>query len=40
MSKPVLLSTGFMMPRMVEQLEAAFECHWMDRAADKQKLID
>jgi lactate dehydrogenase-like 2-hydroxyacid dehydrogenase len=40
MTKPVLLSTGFMMPLMVEQLEAAFECHWMERVADKQKLID
>lgn len=39
MSKPVLLSTGLMMPLMVEALEAAFECHWLERAPDPQRLI-
>ncbi|MBS0243865.1 MAG: 2-hydroxyacid dehydrogenase [Proteobacteria bacterium] len=34
MSKPPLLSTGPMMPLMVERMEAAFEVHWLDRIAD------
>jgi lactate dehydrogenase-like 2-hydroxyacid dehydrogenase len=39
MSKPVLLSTGFMMPLVVEQVEAAFETHWLHKAADRDRLI-
>lgn len=39
MSKPVLLSTGLMMPLMVEALEAAYECHWLERAPDPARLI-
>lgn len=31
MSKPAILSTGPMMPLMVEALEAAFEVHWMHK---------
>lgn len=39
MSKPVLLSTGVMMPRVVEQLERTFETHWLHEAGDRAKLI-
>ncbi len=39
MSKPVLLSTGYMMPLVVDQLEAVFEAHWLHKAPDAGKLI-
>ena len=39
MSKPTLLSTGFMMPLVVRQLEAAFDAHWLHKAPDPAKLI-
>ena len=39
MTKPVLLSTGLMMPLMVNGLEAEFECHWMERVPDQAKLV-
>ena len=34
MPKPALLSTGPMMPLISDQLEAAFEVHWMHKASD------
>lgn len=39
MTRPVLLSTGLMMPLMTEALEAAFECHWMNRVPDPAALV-
>lgn len=39
MTKPVLLSTGLMMPLMVKGLEAAFECYWLQQAKDPNRLI-
>ncbi len=40
MSRPVLLSTGVMMPLMVEAIDARFEAHWLHQAADPEALID
>jgi lactate dehydrogenase-like 2-hydroxyacid dehydrogenase len=37
--KPALVSTGIMMPLMEEQLEANFEVHWLNRAADPASLL-
>ena len=34
MPKPALLSTGPMMPLISDQLEAAFEVHWMHKISD------
>jgi lactate dehydrogenase-like 2-hydroxyacid dehydrogenase len=34
MAKPPLLSTGPMMPLMVERLESAFEVHWLHKIPD------
>lgn len=34
MPKPALLSTGPMMPLITDQLEAAFEVHWMHKITD------
>lgn len=39
MSRPVLLSTGPMMPVMVEPMETRFEAHWLNKASDPAKLI-
>jgi lactate dehydrogenase-like 2-hydroxyacid dehydrogenase len=39
MSKPALLSTGPMMPLITDQIEAAFDVHWMNKAADVEALI-
>jgi lactate dehydrogenase-like 2-hydroxyacid dehydrogenase len=39
MTKPHLLSTGPMMPLMVDALEAAFEVHWMHKIADLDALL-
>lgn len=39
MTKPALLSTGPMMPLMVEALEAAFEVHWMHEFADVEATL-
>lgn len=39
MSKPALLSTGPMMPLVVEALEAAFEVHWMHEFPDVEKSL-
>jgi lactate dehydrogenase-like 2-hydroxyacid dehydrogenase len=39
MSKPALLSTGPMMPLMVEALEAAFEAHWWHEIADRDRFL-
>lgn len=39
MSKPALLSTGLMMPLIADQLETAFDVHWMNLAADVDALI-
>lgn len=39
MSKPALLSTGLMMPLIADQLEAAFEVHWMHKTADVDALV-
>ena len=40
MSRPVLLSTGLMMPLMVDALETRFEAHWLNRVDDPEALID
>lgn len=37
--KPALLSTGFMMPLMAEQLETNFETHWLHTAPDRARLL-
>ncbi len=39
MSKPPLLSTGPMMPLMVEALEAAFETHWWHEITDRERFL-
>jgi hypothetical protein len=39
MSNPALLSTGPMMPLITDQIEAAFDVHWMNKAADVEALI-
>ncbi|MGE0701296.1 MAG: 2-hydroxyacid dehydrogenase [Hyphomicrobiaceae bacterium] len=39
MTKPPLLSTGPMMPLMVERLEAAFEVHWLHEIADRDAFL-
>jgi lactate dehydrogenase-like 2-hydroxyacid dehydrogenase len=39
MSKPALLSTGPMMPLIADQLEAAFEVHWMHKVGDVSALV-
>ncbi len=39
MSKPTLLSTGPMMPSMVEALEAAFDVHWMHKLPDVDTVL-
>jgi lactate dehydrogenase-like 2-hydroxyacid dehydrogenase len=39
MSKPALLSTGPMMPLITEQLEAAFDVHWMHMAGDLEAML-
>ena len=39
MPRPVLLSTGVMMPLMVDALEARFEAHWLQNAPDPEALI-
>jgi lactate dehydrogenase-like 2-hydroxyacid dehydrogenase len=39
MTKPALLSTGPMMPLITDQIEAAFEVHWMHKAGDVKALI-
>lgn len=39
MSKPAILSTGPMMPLMVEALEAGFEVHWMHKLPDVDKVL-
>lgn len=39
MTKPTLISTGIMMPLMVQQLEANFDVHWMHTAVDKNAMI-
>ncbi|HRD78403.1 MAG TPA: NAD(P)-dependent oxidoreductase, partial [Hyphomicrobiaceae bacterium] len=39
MTKRALLSTGFMMPLIAEQLEAAFEVHWLHKIADQAKFL-
>jgi lactate dehydrogenase-like 2-hydroxyacid dehydrogenase len=39
MSKPALLSTGPMMPLITDQLEAAFDVHWMHKVGDVNALL-
>lgn len=39
MSRPVLLSTGPMMPLMVEALEKRFEAHWLHQVPDAEMLL-
>lgn len=39
MSKPVLLSTGWMMPLVTRQIEEAFEVHWLNKVADWDRLF-
>ena len=38
MSKPALLSTGPMMPLISDQLEAAFDVHWMHKEGDLEAM--
>jgi lactate dehydrogenase-like 2-hydroxyacid dehydrogenase len=40
MSRPVLLSTGLMMPLMVEAISSRFDAHWMHEVPDAEKLIE
>ena len=39
MPKPALLSTGPMMPLISDQLEAAFEVHWMHKISDLAAML-
>lgn len=39
MTKPALLSTGPMMPLITDQMEAAFEVHWMHKADDANAML-
>ena len=39
MSKPALLSTGPMMALITDQIEAAFDVHWMHKTPDVDALI-
>lgn len=39
MTKPALLSTGPMMPLITDQIEAAFEVHWMHKAGNVNAMI-
>ncbi len=39
MTKPTLISTGIMMPLMVEQLEASFDVHWLQKATDREAMV-
>jgi len=39
MSKPTLLSTGVHMPLVTAGIEAAFEVHWLQKAADPARLV-
>lgn len=39
MSKPALLSTGPMMPLITDQMEAAFDVHWMHKVDDHDALL-
>lgn len=39
MTKPALLSTGPMMPLISDQIEAAFDVHWMHKAGDVNAMI-
>ena len=39
MSKPALLSTGPMMPLMVEALNEAFEAHWLHEIGDRDAFL-
>ncbi len=39
MTKPALLSTGFMMPLIADALERAYEVHWMHQADDAARLV-
>jgi lactate dehydrogenase-like 2-hydroxyacid dehydrogenase len=39
MPKPALLSTGPMMPLITDQIEAAFDVHWMNKSGDVDRLI-
>jgi lactate dehydrogenase-like 2-hydroxyacid dehydrogenase len=39
MSRPVLLSTGVMMPMLAQGLESRFEVHWLNRASEPDRLI-
>jgi len=34
MSKPIVLSTGWMMPLVTRQIEEAFEVHWLNKISD------
>lgn len=39
MTKPVMLSTGLMMPPVTDVLDQVFEVHWMNRVSDPEKLV-
>lgn len=39
MSKPALISTGWMMPLVTRQIEEAFEVHWLNKVSDWDQLF-
>lgn len=40
MSKPVILSTGWMMPLVTRQIDEAFDVHWLNKVSDWDRLFD
>jgi lactate dehydrogenase-like 2-hydroxyacid dehydrogenase len=39
MSKPTILSTGWMMPLVTRQIEEAFDVHWLNKVSDWDRLF-
>lgn len=39
MSKPIILSTGWMMPLVTRQIDEAFEVHWLNKISDWDRLF-
>jgi len=39
MSKPALISTGWMMPLVTRQIDEAFEVHWLNKISDWDRLF-
>jgi len=40
MSKPVILSTGWMMPLVTRQIDDAFDVQWLNKVSDWDRLLD